>query len=81
MTAATAQDIARVHALAAQRTVTRLECELDDARQARDTAIRHLAATGMSERDIAALIGLGKSRVGNVRRHLKTPPPTGDRTA
>jgi hypothetical protein len=29
----------------------------------------------MSERDIAALIGLGKSRVGNVKR------PAGGRTA
>jgi ribosomal protein S11 len=75
VTAAGARLIAEQHALAAQRTVTRLECELDDARQARDQAIRHLAATGMSERDIAALIGLGKSRIGNVKR------PAGGRTA
>lgn len=67
-------------ALAAQREIARLECELDDARQKRDAAIRGLAAAGMSERRIAALLGLGKSRVGNVRRHLKAPP-TGDRTA
>ncbi len=52
----------------------RLAVELVRVRQARDDAIRAAVADGMSYREVAAAIGLGHARVGQI----VTSDPRGD---